>query len=312
MTTKQLLIAGAARLGFSASAGGRVTFLDLCSSDRDGLARSVLRPFPDEVGPAQLQHWPKGGIYPLVPYSNRIKDGVLLFQGKRYELTPHPDARPHTLHGHAHRMAWETISLTHSHVTMQYAYAGGAEWPWPFRATLDIDLEPTRAVFSLGLTNEGQTPMPGGIGLHPYFQHDPDDHIAFDAPIDWPVTADYLAALQRDRSASAKPGPLPLGEVTLYRSGWRGLCVIDRTNGDRIEMQADPVFSHFVLHRPADAAHLCAEPVSHVADGFNLFADGHPVTGTVVLEPGKTLNGSVTISLCAAGPRGNQASTAAV
>ncbi|OAF07211.1 hypothetical protein AYJ54_17950 [Bradyrhizobium centrolobii] len=301
MNATRQLMAGAARLGFSAAVGGRITLLRLCSCDRDDVARNVLRPFPTGIGPAHLLHWPKGGIYPLVPYSNRIKDGVLLFQGKRYELPPHPDARPHTLHGHAHRMVWETISLTQSHVTMRHVHAAGAEWPWPFSATLDIDLEPTRAFLALSLRNEGQTPMPGGIGLHPYFQHDPDDRVAFDAPIDWPVTSDYRATLPQNRSAPASAGPFPPGEVTLYRSGWRGLCVIDRTNGDRIEMRADPIFSHFVLHRPADARHLCAEPVSHVADGFNLFADGHGGTGTVVLEPGDALKGSVTISLIAAG-----------
>ncbi|MDH2346123.1 hypothetical protein [Bradyrhizobium sp. SSUT77] len=301
MSTSPQLTAGAARLGFSASAGGRVTLLELCSSNRDELAKTVLRPFPDGVGPARLLHWPKGGIYPLIPYSNRVKDSTLDFHGRRYGLPSHPDAYPHTLHGHAHRMIWEMTSLTKSHVTMRYVHAGGTEWPWPFSATLDIDLEPTRARFSLCLRNDGQTPMPGGIGLHPYFQHDPNDRVAFDAPIDWPVTPDYCANLPRDRASPAEAGPLPPGEVTLYRSGWRGLCVIDRTNGDRIEMQADPAFSHFVLHRPANAEYLCAEPVSHVADGFNLFAKGYPCTGTVVLKPKEALKGSVTISLGLAG-----------
>src|SRR5262245_5029783 len=92
MDTSSQLIVGAARLGFLAAAGGRVTSLKLCSSDRDDLARDLLRPFPDEIEPAQLLHWPKGGIYPLIPYSNRIKHGTLRFQGKRYDLPPHPDA----------------------------------------------------------------------------------------------------------------------------------------------------------------------------------------------------------------------------
>ncbi|WP_084801298.1 hypothetical protein [Bradyrhizobium sp. Ec3.3] len=300
MSKVPLLIAGAARLGFSAVAGGRVTSLRLGRTERGDVARDVLRPFPDGVAPNELLHWPKGGIYPLVPYSNRIKDGTLLFRGRRYDLLPHPDAHPHTLHGHAHRMAWETVAQIQSRVTMRYSHSGGAEWPWPFSATLDIELEPTRALFSLSLQNDGQSPMPGGIGLHPYFLHGSEDRIAFDAPIDWPVRTDYLAALPRDRCDRANAGPLPLGEVTLYRGGWRGLCVIDRANGDRIEMRADPIFSHFVLHRPASAEHLCVEPVSHVADGFNLSADGQPDTGTFVLEPGESLSGSMTISLSAA------------
>ncbi|GGI25819.1 MULTISPECIES: aldose epimerase family protein [Bradyrhizobium] len=297
MITNQLLTAGAARLGFSASAGGRVTSLELCSSKGSGLPRRVLRPFPAGVEPAQLLRWPKGGIYPLVPYSNRVRDGVLLFQGKRYELAAHPDALPHTLHGHAHRMPWETISLTPSQVTMRYSHKGGADWPWAFSATLKVELEPSRAIFCLNLRNEAQTPMPGGIGLHPYFEHQVDDNIEFDAPIDWAVTTDYLAALPDAHSAGPTADSLPPGEVTLYRSGWRGLCVIHRSNGDRIEMRGDPAFSHFVLHRPADAAHLCAEPVSHVADGFNLFARGCADTGTVILEPGDELKGSVVISM---------------
>jgi len=43
--------------------------------------------------------------------------------------------------------------------------------------------------------------------------------------------------------------------------------------------------------------YLCLEPVSHVADGFNLAARGVAGTGAVLLPSGGVLRGQMTISL---------------
>ena len=79
-------------------AGGRVSALRL-SAQSDATVE-VLFPYPeDHVDPIR---WAKGGIYPLLPYSNRIANARVLMQGEEVLLQPHPDAAPHTLHGHAH------------------------------------------------------------------------------------------------------------------------------------------------------------------------------------------------------------------
>ena len=52
-----------------------------------------------------------------------------------------------------------------------------------------------------------------------------------------------------------------------------------------------------LLHRPPQPLYLCLEPVTHVADAFNLAAQGQADTGTVLLAPGESFSASLTISL---------------
>lgn len=58
---------------------------------------------------------------------------------------------------------------------------------------------------------------------------------------------------------------------------------------------------HLVVHRPESLAYLCLEPVSHVADGFNLAARGVPDTGTRWLAPGDSPAGGMRFALQKAG-----------
>ncbi len=58
-----------------------------------------------DVAPAACLHdgfnglaWPKAGCYPLLPFSNRIRDGRFLWGGREIRLAPHP--------GQATRHAW--------------------------------------------------------------------------------------------------------------------------------------------------------------------------------------------------------------
>jgi aldose 1-epimerase len=68
-----------------------------------------------------------------------------------------------------------------------------------------------------------------------------------------------------------------------------------------VRLFADPVLSHLVLHRPAGIDYICIEPVSHVADGFNLAARGIANTGTRALDPGDILSGGVTMDVARTG-----------
>jgi aldose 1-epimerase len=62
-------------------------------------------------------------------------------------------------------------------------------------------------------------------------------------------------------------------------------------------LQADPLFGHLVVHRPDPPHYLCLEPVSHVANGFNLADAGVAGTGTRMLAPGESMGGQIRIAL---------------
>ena len=62
-----------------------------------------------------------------------------------------------------------------------------------------------------------------------------------------------------------------------------------------IDLKGD--LTNLVLHVPVGAPYACIEPVTHVADAFNLAAAGVEGTGARVLQPGETLAGLVRLGL---------------
>ena len=130
--------------------------------------------------------------------------------------------------------------------------------------------------------------------------HEAPARLRYHAGRRWPADADFLA-----HGSEALPvaegfdqaRALPHGTLTDYLSEWDGVLDLELPQGDVLQLQADRVFSHLVVHRPPQPLYLCLEPVSHVADGFNLAARGVTGTGTVQLPPGSVLEGRMTIRL---------------
>ena len=67
-------------------------------------------------------------------------------------------------------------------------------------------------------------------------------------------------------------------------------------SGWQMKLEADPIFSHFVVFTAPDGT-IALEPVSNATDGFNLHARGIPNVGIRELEPGETMRGSITLRL---------------
>jgi aldose 1-epimerase len=290
MTEIHELTCGAARLRIAPALGGRITALKLDAGAGAG-ATSILFPFPEDAH--CLLPWPKGGIYPLAPYANRVRNGVV--QGR--QLRPHPDVAPDTLHGPAHRDAWATTSIITNTAMLALDRAADDEWPWHIKANLAISLvSPARAEIAIGLRNADRSPMPAGLGLHPYFLHDPQGTIGVRAPTFWPATSRGFAG---EPLSDALPldGPLPPGDVTLYRSDWDGAATFALPGGRRVAIRllSGPL-RHLIIHRPGAAPYLCLEPVSHVVDAFNR-ADDSADNGARMLNPGEELRGAIAIEL---------------
>lgn len=292
------LRAGQARLRLLPDAGARVA--SLCLERPWGGVVEVLHPYPeDSFDPIR---WAKGGIYPLMPYSNRIANACVLVNGESVHLAPHPDAAPHSLHGNAQAQAWRLKSHTESSAVLALDSPPSPAWPWRYAGRIECTLQAGELRMRIELRNLDTRNMPGGIGLHPYFRHRSDARLGYRASTFWPTTPEFLplaprAPLADEKHAPARP--LPDGGLTRYISEWDGQLDLDLPHGDaagagaRLRIQADPVFSHLVVHRPDNGAYLCVEPVSHVADSFNLAARGVAGTGARLLAPGESMGGEV-------------------
>ncbi|PYY72425.1 hypothetical protein CRX42_00855 [Pseudomonas jessenii] len=240
-------------------------------------------------------NWPRGGCYPLLPYSNRLRNARLKHAGLVHALPAHPAAQPHTLHGVSHTLAWQVVEHRTTHALLSVDYSG-EHWPWPVRFQQHFELDGNRVRLQLSVTNLGSTSMPAGLGLHPYFQRHEGMSVEFAPRLVWDIDADYLPT----GSVRELGEPLVLladvaHGVAVYGSHWDGRLQLDYPQG-QVLLTADQPLSHLVAFAPPCAPYLCLEPVSHLADAFNTAPDQWPEQGTQVLDAGQTLTAALSLT----------------
>jgi aldose 1-epimerase len=162
------LATGGATLRIVPELGGSIASFEVAGTP-------ILRPMPaaalaagDVTGSA---------CYPLVPYSNRIRDAKLRFGGRTFALAHNFGAHPHAIHGVGWQRPWtiEAASDTRLCIALNHDASGpdARAWPWPFRATQAFHLADaargdaaprTVLVMTLTLRNVGAAPFPFGLG----------------------------------------------------------------------------------------------------------------------------------------------------
>lgn len=267
----------------------------------------LLRPTPT----AALDDPTRCASYVLLPFSNRVRDGVLRFGGRSWQLRPN-GGDGNAMHGTAHEYAWEVAEKSADAVTLWLSSTClvGANFPWAFDARVTYALDGPRLTVRTELTNADDDEFPAGFGHHPFFRRglvDPArSEVRLRLPFDqaWPL---------RGALPTGSPGPLPPSADyrklrPLERRPFVDACLTGRrgdepvrlewpASGAAISMRADEVFSHTVLYVPRRAGHFAVEPVTNANDGFNLLADGVPGHGVLVLAPGETRTGEFHLDL---------------
>ena len=245
----------------------------------------------------------------MVPYSNRVRDGRFEFEGRAHEL---PEPERHAIHGMVRKRPWRLVShgvdgpdRARARCAFDSSEHEGFGWPWPIACAIDHALDGATLRSRISLTNRGDSPMPAGLGWHPYFAREIDG-----APpeLELPVEAVFPDA---DGDCLPDGPPVALPEALDFRAA-RALdperridcCLAGLDGAVRIRwpgagvglrMRADPLCRYLVLFNPA-APHFAVEPVSNANDGFNLAARGVE-SGVRRLAPGETLEASLELAL---------------
>ena len=252
----------------------------------------LLRPCwdPQQTNPRRF------ACFPLVPFSGRIDQARFTHRGRSHALPPNFVPEPHAIHGDGWTSAWELVSAQPSAAELELL-RDPSEGPWRYRAWQRFWLYPDRLEIELGITNRGAEPMPFGLGLHPYLTHRDDALLSAEVAGVWlPDETNIPRRLEPVPALWRFAAERPVEELVLDHNfqGWSGTARIDwPEHGRSLTIAADPLFGHLVVYVPAGQDFFCVEPVSQVADGFNLMARGAAATGVHVLDPGQTLSGSV-------------------
>ncbi|WP_342358950.1 aldose 1-epimerase [Terrarubrum flagellatum] len=290
-----LLAAGNLRAVVAADSGGRIA--EFWRESRDG-RRDVIVPMPP--GHFDADAWPKAGIYPLIPWSNRIRNARFSFGDREATLRPHPACAPHALHGFGHAHRWQITQRSAISLTMGLRHDPSenkeAGWPWAFEARQTVTLDLVGLAIEIDIRNMSAEPMPVGFGSHPFFVARAGDVVEFSAEAEWAVDETGCATTRRELGA-ARQRIVAGSSETRHFSAWSGIATLRRQSGERVIVQASSPLNHLVAHAPSGADYVCVEPVSHVVDAFNLDAAGAPDTGAFALAPGESRAAVVRISL---------------
>jgi aldose 1-epimerase len=266
----------------------------------------VLRPMPGED--IELGNVRAAAAYPLVPYSNRIRDARLRFAGVDHPLTRNFGEHPHAIHGVGWQRAWDVVHVGAASAMLALTHDargdGAGAWPWPFSATQSLTLagDAFRATLALTLTvrNDGMSAFPFGLGWHPFFAKARDTELALRAGGVWRNDATQLpVAHERVPAAWNFAESRVVGDVGLDNvfTGWDGHAVL-RTPSRQIAvtLDADSACRYAVVYAPVARGFVAVEPVTHETDAFNRDAAGERGTGTRVLPPGAAFSCTMRIS----------------
>lgn len=244
--------------------------------------------FADVRGPAPADL----ACVPLLPFANRIANARFVVDGRHIALEPAHD-EPHALHGTGWLRAWEVAASGNDWADLRLeSPAGDGGWPWAWQGHQGFHLNECGYRYSIKLTNLGGSPMPAGIGLHPWLPRTLATRYCGLHSAEWQPGPDRLP---RDFAARAMPSdwwdgaPVASRRVDCCQVGRAGSLLIDwPERGLRLEMVPDAVFGFTQVYVP-DAEFFCVEPVSHLPDAVNRDGD----TGLRWLAPGETLAGTV-------------------
>jgi aldose 1-epimerase len=239
---------------------------------------------------AAVAHAADSCCYPLVPFANRIENGLLRFGGEEIRLPPNMGDHPHPLHGHGWLENWRIASCSASAVVLAFDHARDT-WPWAYTAEQSFSLGEDGLKIRLSVRNRADKPMPVSLGLHPFFPRRPGTVLT--ASIDGVWLGD-ATTIPTARVAPARVLDLP-GGVALKGApfvdncftGWDGKARIDQPDlGIALTMQASPACGFLHCYLPEGADFFAAEPVSAMPNSFNR-PEEPAATGAQSLPPGE-------------------------
>jgi aldose 1-epimerase len=208
--------------------------------------------------------------FPLVPYSNRIANGRLDFEGETFHLARNWFGIDHPMHGDGWSHAWKVVHADSQSAEISYEHERAGDsggWPFRYRARQTYRLKPDRLTVGLAIDNLEDRVVPAGLGLHPFFVREHDTELAFHAKAVWQSDAEVLPTARIEVPKEWDfSRPRPVDEVVLdncFDAWYGGAAIIWPRRRLRLDLAASELFRHLVVYVPPDRPYFCTEPVSH-------------------------------------------------
>jgi aldose 1-epimerase len=256
----------------------------------------------------------------LFPFPNRIRQGKFTYEGKEYslELQNHHDGAGNWIHGFVCKHPWNVEDYGESEESGAYLRCSfdstgfpeiGEQFPFPFLITVTYSLKNGILTVDADMKNIGNSNMPMGFGIHPYFRAPLGaDSSSADCMIRVPANK-YWELVEKLPTGKMLPveGKYDLRSPRIleglkFDDVFTGLIfegnvtrtILDDTKAKiRLIVEADNLFREIVVYTPPRPS-ICFEPYTCATDAVNLQPKGVDA-GLRILKSGETLHGKIRI-----------------
>ena len=262
--------------------------------------RDILRATPEAVLAKPIVYGFAG--FPLMPYSGPMFGAGFTFSGVNYPLSRTVREEPTATHGESWIGPFRILERDAATLTLEMVHEPApGRFPFRYCGHVRFSLSDKGLAILLRVTSLDHRPMPAGLGIHPYFPKPPGTRLRFASVGVWPPDgpeAVNLGCQPLTEGLDFTKGPDVSAMVVdrLYE-GWDGRAELIAPDGHRTAIEADGVLDKMQIYSAWDYPYVCVEPVSNTNDGFNRMAAGVPSHGVRVLEPNRSIEGTVRISV---------------
>ena len=252
---------------------------------------AVLRDTPR----SELKSARQSGGYALVPFSNRIGQATLVWDGTQHPLVRNNGDEPHAIHGVGWQRPWSVLESDERSAMLSYEHQADASWPFAFDCSHTIRLREGVMELTLALTNQADKPAPAGLGWHPYFVKRSRSRIAFDATGRWEMGPDKLPTVRK--GSRGLDSDCAFLDVDHCYDGWDGVAHL---RDECMHVRLRSSLSRLVVFTNDTRNFVAIEPVSHVNNAVQLHAAGHSAAGELglrVLAPGETMMAQMSLEV---------------
>lgn len=280
---------GDLRVEVAPSLGGRIHRISYRGVD-------LLRT-PRSIAESRTDPWYWSGFF-MAPWCNRIPNGRFAFNSGAYCVPPNFDDGS-AIHGQVHRRAWLILEDTNDR-PLRWGVSVDDEFPWPYTVEASMWLTTSSLRIRLLLTNTSTTPMPAGLGWHPWFNAQDRLLMRIPARMQFPLSASHGG----ESAPIPTSGPAVLdsadnavwGRHELYADiAGEPISLIWPNEGILCRMHVDQS-AHVLVYAHEQTRSIAVESQSHALNGFERLAECLP--GAIhVLPSGGTLTSTISLTL---------------
>jgi aldose 1-epimerase len=243
---------------------------------------------------AQLTSARESGSYPLVPFSNRIAQATLQWQGTRHPLVRNNGEEPHAIHGVGWQRPWEVLESEGEFALLAYEHRPDSAWPFAFDCSQTFRVREDTLELTLSLTNQSGRTAPAGLGWHPFFVKRARSRISFQATGRWEMGPDKLPTQRRP--SQGLDAACAFLDVDHCFDGWTGTVHL---RDELLHTRVTSGLSRLVVFTNDARDFVAVEPVSHVNNAMSLVAAGADPAelGLAILQPGDSISVHMAIAV---------------